>query len=404
MDTFDPRRVPGSHVFDSRVGGASALCDGAEAAAAFPADALDAPSPGARADPAEARTGDRSVADARVIAALILGLDRGGTRETRSGARRADPGARRRRSETVRPAPTAKEEEKTNKTRRVTDGVVWSAVTKYRAPALTTATPPWGWSSPGRVSRCSGAGRGAACRRVSDEPRPPTRWPRRPNAPPTSASTSRFSRTTSVGGGGRRRRRARRDGRHLRASHESREKADVIRLVLFRSDETRERASPRSRAGMLSKNIKTYPPCRLAGPGVKRATYALARTIGGAVVLDALAVEPGDLAFRARLVRRRGPGHGRFRRADGRAETRHAPPLRLLGEDGEEEKRLRRNLDSPPPCCSDRRHRRERARGRRRTMRRASHALACPFSREASFQRRPPPPDWSLLFRFSGRQ
>ena len=62
------------------MGGARLAAPAREAAAAFQPTRWTRRRRGARADPAEARTGDRSVADARVIAALILGLDRGGTR------------------------------------------------------------------------------------------------------------------------------------------------------------------------------------------------------------------------------------------------------------------------------------------------------------------------------------
>ena len=83
-------------------------------------------------------------------------------------------------------------------------------------------------------------------------------------------------------------------------------KPTFMRLVLFRSDETREArvaALARALECFQKKHQNTHPPLvAVVGPGVKRATLrALARTVGGAVVLDARAVEPGDLARSVRV-------------------------------------------------------------------------------------------------------
>ena len=106
------------------------------------------------------------------------------------------------------------------------------------------------------------------------------------------------------------------------------------RLVLFRSDETREgRVAALARAlERLSKNTEEntrHPPLvAVVGPGVKRATLrALARTVGGSVVLDARAVEPGDLARSAR-VSCAAAGWDPDDSAATRIARRRAPPLR----------------------------------------------------------------------------
>ena len=190
-------------------------------------------------------------------------------------------------------------------------------------------------------------------------------------------------------------------------------KPTFIRLVLFRSDETREArvaALARALECFQKKHQKTHPPLvAVAGPGVKRATLrALARTIGGAVVLDARAVEPGDLA---RSVRVSCAAAG-WDTDDSAEPTRRATKTRADAprrfatvslEDGEEEKRLRRKTRlTASLVLFDRTETAANARAAefRRTMRRVSHALACPFSREAEASRggAARASDWSLLF------
>ena len=148
---------------------------------------------------------------------------------------------------------------------------------------------------------------------------------------------------------------------------------------------------------MLSKNIKTHPPRRRRGPGVKRAISTRSRGRSAArSSLTRREVEPGDLA---RSVRVSCAAAGwdtddsaePTRRA---SKTRADAPRRFATvslEDGEEEKLLRRKTRlTASLVLFDRTETAANARAAefRRTMRRVSHALACPFSREAEASRR----------------
>ena len=220
-----------------------------------------------RAHPAEARTGDRFCGGrAREIAALIVGLDRGGTRETRSRRtrRRAEVLRRRRRNGKEfnwrRRRRRRRRRDKRDAALRRRRMVCSHTIS--RVSANTTATPPSaGHPRAVRLALVPSAGRGAACRRVSDE------HPRR--------------RRRRVGRGDQaRRRRALRlrallDDEALaeedvddvaRAVTDAicvrltslEKKPTLLRLVLFRSDETLERARrPRARSTCFQKNIKT---------------------------------------------------------------------------------------------------------------------------------------------------
>ena len=188
-------------------------------------------------------------------------------------------------------------------------------------------------------------------------------------------------------------------------------KPTLLRLVLFRSTRRRSRKAAASRALRTpKKHQNTHPPLvAVVGPGVKRATLrALARTVGGAVVLDARAVEPGDLA---RSVRVSCAAAGwdtddsaePTRRASRRASDAPRRFATVSLEDGEEEKLLRRKTRlTASLVLFDRTETAANARAAefRRTMRRVSHALACPFSREAEASRggAARASDWSLLF------
>jgi hypothetical protein len=430
-----------------------------EAAAAFPADALDAAV-------AEARTrirprlepGTVSVADARVIAALILGLDRGRHPGDASLALAAALTLARRRRMNGKGADDAdgetKEKGGDEKKQNATETSSVATDASYGPQSQNTQNTQ-------NISACLRLDhRDAAVGMVTPGPCA-SRSFLVPGAvlPVDESATSRgvadaLAEATKGGGADERFdfalllddealaeediddvARAVTDA-ICAISLDSLEKKPTVsispmrRLVLFRSDETREgrvaalaRALERlSKNILLEENARHHPPLvrAVVGPGVKRATLrALARTVGGSVVLDARAVEPGDLARSARvscaaagwdpddsatIPPRRGS------RAD--APRRFAIVTRSSGEEenanrartGAKTKTGKTGVRAPSRLTAslvlfDRTETAANARAAefRRTMRRVSHALACPFSRERGGGGARVS-DWSLLF------
>ena len=392
-----------------------------EAAAAFPADALDATVAEARARiRPRLEPGTVSVADARVIAALILGLDRGRHPGDAPLALAAALTLARRRRRNGKESDGADGEgggeDKQNATRRATascDGLQSQNIARLRLDHRDAAV---GMVIPGPCASRSflvpGAvlpvDESATSRGVADALAEATK----------RAADERFDFALLLDDEALAEEdvddvaRAVTDAIFVRLTSLEK-KPTFIRLVLFRSDETREArvaALARALECFQKKHQKTHPPLvAVAGPGVKRATLrALARTIGGAVVLDARAVEPGDLA---RSVRVSCAAAGwdtddsaePTRRASRRASDAPRRFATVSLEDGEEEKRLRRKTRlTASLVLFDRTETAANARAAefRRTMRRVSHALACPFSREAEASRGGAArvSDWSLLF------
>ena len=392
-----------------------------EAAAAFPADALDATVAEARARiRPRLEPGTVSVSDARVIAALILGLDRGRHPGDAPLALAAalTLARRRRRNGTESDGADGEGggEDKQNATRRATascDGLQSQNIARLRLDHRDAAV---GMVIPGPCASRSflvpGAvlpvDESATSRGVADALAEATK----------RAADERFDFALLLDDEALAEEdvddvaRAVTDAICVRLTSLEK-KPTFIRLVLFRSDETREArvaALARALECFQKKHQKTHPPLvAVAGPGVKRATLrALARTIGGAVVLDARAVEPGDLA---RSVRVSCAAAGwdtddsaePTRRASRRASDAPRRFATVSLEDGEEEKRLRRKTRlTASLVLFDRTETAANARAAefRRMMRRVSHALACPFSREAEASRGGAArvSDWSLLF------
>ena len=352
-----------------------------EAAAAFPADALDATVAEARARiRPRLEPGTVSVADARVIAALILGLDRGRHPGDAPLALAAALTLARRRRRNGKESDGADGEgggeDKQNATRRATascDGLQSQNIARLRLDHRDAAV---GMVIPGPCASRSFLVPGAVL-------------------PVDESATSR--------------------GVADALAEATKRAADErFDFALLLDDEALAEEDVDDVARALEcfqkKHQKTHPPLvAVAGPGVKRATLrALARTIGGAVVLDALAVEPGDLA---RSVRVSCAAAGwdtddsaePTRRASRRASDAPRRFATVSLEDGEEEKRLRRKTRRTASLVLfDRTETAANARAAefRRTMRRVSHALACPFSREAEASRggAARASDWSLLF------
>ena len=392
-----------------------------EAAAAFPADALDATVAEARARiRPRLEPGTVSVSDARVIAALILGLDRGRHPGDAPLALAAalTLARRRRRNGTESDGADGEGggEDKQNATRRATascDGLQSQNIARLRLDHRDAAV---GMVIPGPCASRSFLVPGAVLpvdesvtsRGVADALAEATK----------RAADERFDFALLLDDEALAEEdvddvaRAVTDAICVRLTSLEK-KPTFIRLVLFRSDETREArvaALARALECFQKKHQKTHPPLvAVAGPGVKRATLrALARTIGGAVVLDARAVEPGDLA---RSVRVSCAAAGwdtddsaePTRRASRRASDAPRRFATVSLEDGEEEKRLRRKTRlTASLVLFDRTETAANARAAefRRMMRRVSHALACPFSREAEASRGGAArvSDWSLLF------
>ena len=410
-----------------------------EAAAAFPADALDAAV-------AEARTrirprlepGTVSVADARVIAALILGLDRGRHPGDASLALAAALTLARRRPTNGKGADDA-------------DGETKGGDEKKQNATSSDAAASYGPQSQNtqNISACLRLDhRDAAVGMVTPGPCA-SRSFLVPGAvlPVDESATSRgvadaLAEATERGA----------DERFdfaLLLDDEALAEEDIddvaravtdaicaislekkptvsispIRLVLFRSDETREaRVAALARAlERLSKNTEEntrHPPLvAVVGPGVKRATLrALARTVGGSVVLDARAVEPGDLARSARVSCAAAgwdPDDSAYppRRGSRADAPRRFAIVTLSGEEenqnretGAKTKTGKTGVRAPSRLTAslvlfDRTETAANARAAefRRTMRRVSHALACPFSRERGGGGARVS-DWSLLF------
>ena len=394
-----------------------------EAAAAFPADALDAAVAEARARiRPRLEPGTVSVADARVIAALILGLDRGRHPGDAPLALAAALTLARRRRRNGKESDGADGEgggeDVQNATRRATAsyGLQSHNIARLRLDHRDAAV---GMVIPGPCASRSflvpGAvlpvDESATSRGVADALAEATK----------RAADERFDFALLLDDEALAEEdvddvaRAVTDAICVRLTSLTslEKKPTLLRLVLFRSDETREArvaALARALECFQKKHQNTHPPLvAVVGPGVKRATLrALARTVGGAVVLDARAVEPGDLA---RSVRVSCAAAGwdtddsaePTRRA---SKTRADAPRRFATvslEDGEEEKLLRRKTRlTASLVLFDRTETAANARAAefRRTMRRVSHALACPFSREAEASRggAARASDWSLLF------
>ena len=391
-----------------------------EAAAAFPADALDATVAEARARiRPRLEPGTVSVADARVIAALILGLDRGRHPGDAPLALAAALTLARRQRRNGKESNGADGEgggeDVQNATRRATAsyGLQSHNIARLRLDHRDAAV---GMVIPGPCASRSflvpGAvlpvDESATSRGVADALAEATK----------RAADERFDFALLLDDEALAEEdvddvaRAVTDAICVRLTSLEK-KPTFMRLVLFRSDETREArvaALARALECFQKKHQNTHPPLvAVVGPGVKRATLrALARTVGGAVVLDARAVEPGDLA---RSVRVSCAAAGwdtddsaePTRRA---SKTRADAPRRFATvslEDGEEEKLLRRKTRlTASLVLFDRTETAANARAAefRRTMRRVSHALACPFSREAEASRggAARASDWSLLF------